>query len=85
MDTSLDDQCRDIVYSRRSVSQDSGQKGLFGLSNPSGGVDQFQHNGKYLIWSLGADRKASITQNPNPPPFGSAKVGVNKDNLLSWQ
>jgi len=77
MDTSLDDQCHDQLYSRTSVSRESGQKGYFGLSNPSNSADQFEFNGKFLVWSLGADRKASAADN--------AKSGVNKDNLLSWQ
>jgi prepilin-type N-terminal cleavage/methylation domain-containing protein len=87
MDTSLDDRVRDHFYTRRSVSQDSGAKGLFGLSNPSANAnsDEFVFNGKFMIWSLGADRKASFTQNPTPPPFGGAKTGDNRDNLLSWQ
>jgi prepilin-type N-terminal cleavage/methylation domain-containing protein len=77
MDTSLDDQCHDQLYSRTSVSQESAKKGYFGLSNPSGVANQFQFNGKFMIWSLGADRKASTTVN--------AKTGDNKDNILSWQ
>ena len=59
MDTSLDGQCRDQLYSRTSVSRDSGKKGYFGLSNPSGVTDQFEFTGKFMIWSPGADRKAS--------------------------
>ena len=81
MDTSLDERCQDFLYSRRSVSQEgtTGQKGHYGLSNPigNGDSDNFQFNGKYMIWSRGADGKA----NPNQ----KAKLGDNKDNLLSWQ
>ena len=79
MDTSLDEKVRDHLYARRAVSQDSGQKGHYGLSNPTAGgnSDEFQFNGKFMIWSQGADRKASPTQ--------KAKDGDNRDNLLSWQ
>jgi len=85
MDTSLDDRCRDQVYSRTAVSRDTtppaptppAQKGYLGLSNPTGAADQFQYSGKFMIWSLGADRKASTTVN--------AKTGDNKDNLIGWQ
>jgi len=83
MDTSLDERCLDQVYARQAVSQDAppatSQKGYFGLANPTVTTtpNQFQHNGKFMIWSLGADRKASTTVN--------AKTGDNKDNLLGWQ
>ncbi|HEX5218770.1 MAG TPA: hypothetical protein VFZ59_04325, partial [Verrucomicrobiae bacterium] len=73
MDTGLDDTCYDQLYSRTSVSQG----GPYGLSNPSGALNRFGYTGKFMIWSLGADRKA----NPNQ----KAKEGDNKDNLLSWQ
>ncbi len=89
MDTSLNDRCRDQLYSRRNVSQDSGQKGIHGLFNATtgGNTDEFEFNGKFMIWSLGADKK--VDTNPNPPadrpPYGSARKSFNKDNLLSWQ
>jgi prepilin-type N-terminal cleavage/methylation domain-containing protein len=76
MDTSLDGTCLDQLYSRRIVSQDTGQKGNFGLFNPNGATDAFRFNGKYLIWSLGADGKAN--------PAKSGKIDENKDNLLGW-
>ena len=88
MDTSLNDRCRDQLYSRRSVSQDSGQKGIFGMFNATspGTSDEYEFNGKLMIWSLGADRKASTAPKPgSPPPYGGAKSGDNKDNLLGWQ
>lgn len=79
MDTSLDDHCRDFLYSRLAVSQENGQSGYFGMFNPnvSSAPNQFQNNSKYLIWSLGADRRAD--------PTAKAKKGFNQDNLLSWQ
>lgn len=77
MDTSLDEKVHDHLYSRTAVSQESGVRGYFGLSNPSGAANQFEYNGKFLIWSRGADGKA----NPNQ----KAKDGDNKDNLLHWQ
>jgi len=77
METSLDEMCHDQLYSRNAVSQEGGARGYYGLSNPSGVANQFGHNGKFLIWSLGADRKAN--------PAQKAKDGDNRDNLLSWQ
>ena len=78
MDTSLDEICHDQVYSRNAVSQEgTGSRGSFGLSNPSGVANQFVYNGKFMIWSLGADRRAN--------PAQKAKDGDNRDNLLSWQ
>lgn len=87
MDTSLNDRCRDQLYSRQNVSQDSGQKGLNGMGNPNGtgATDEYEFNGKYLIWSLGADKKAEAVKNPSPPPFGGARKGLNKDNIIGWQ
>jgi len=87
MDTSLNDRCRDQLYARRTVSQDTGQKGLVGLFNPTAGgnSDEFEFNGKFMIWSLGADKKASTAARPTPPPFGGARSGDNKDNLIHWQ
>ena len=76
MDTSLNERCHDQIYSRTTVSQD-GQRGYFGMSTQTNTANQYGFNGKFLIWSLGADGRASATAN--------AKSGENKDNLLSWQ
>ena len=90
MDTSMNDRCRDQLYSRRNVSQEQagGQKGLLGLFNPNAATpntDDFEFNGKFMIWSLGADKKASAAINPQGSPYGGAKKGDNKDNLITWQ
>ena len=77
MDTSLDDRCSDYLYSRTSVSQQSGQTGYYGLYNPTNVQNRFEHNGKFLIWSPGADRKANPTQKAN--------FGDNRDNILGWK
>jgi type II secretory pathway pseudopilin PulG len=77
LDLSYDEHCRDVFYSRTGVSQQSGQTGLNGLFNRTGVVDEFEHNGQYMIWSLGPDKQADTGTN--------AKLGVNKDNVLSWQ
>jgi prepilin-type N-terminal cleavage/methylation domain-containing protein len=77
MDTSLNERCRDNLYSRTAVSQDAGQKGFYGLSNPDNVANGFEHAGQYMIWSRGPDGQAD--------PAIKANKGVNKDNVLGWQ
>ena len=79
LDLSYDGQCSDVFYSRSAVSQKTSQTGYNGLVNPTapGNSDKFQHNGEFMIWSLGPDKKAD----PGTP----ANQGVNKDNVLGWQ
>jgi prepilin-type N-terminal cleavage/methylation domain-containing protein len=79
LDLSYNEHTRDALYSRRGVSQDAAQTGLKGLFNPTtgGATDEFEHNGQFMIWSLGPDKKADTGTKANE--------GVNKDNVLSWQ
>lgn len=79
LDYSLNDRCRDAVYSRAAVSQQAGQTGLKGLFNPiaPGNTDDYEHSGQALVWSKGPD-KTAVTG-------AKANAGENKDNLLSWQ
>jgi len=89
LDANNDDKTRDAFYCRRSVSQDSGQRGLTGLFNSrdaSGIGDNFEYNGQVMVWSAGPDGK--VDGYPRPPsaqpPYGSATYDANKDNILSW-
>lgn len=79
MDTSLDGRTRDEVYGRQSVSQETGGKGYYGLSNTNttGNTDQYEFAGQYLIWSKGPDGQA--------PTNVKANTGLNRDNVLGWQ
>ena len=79
LDLSFNERCRDVFYSRRLVSQgSSGQAGINGLFNPiSPGSDDYEHNGPIMVWSFGPDKKANNGTKAN--------LGVNKDNVLSWQ
>jgi prepilin-type N-terminal cleavage/methylation domain-containing protein len=81
LDYSLNEHCRDVVYSKKAVSQNKDQVGWNGLFNPknppSGNSDDFEHTGQFLIWSLGPDRKSANNE--------STRKGVNKDNVLGWQ
>ncbi len=76
LDYSLNEHCRDAVYSKTSVSQQNGQTGFNGLFNPTGTIDEFEHTGQFMIWSLGPDKKSDNGVKANQ--------GVNKDNILSW-
>ena len=56
-----------------------GQKGFNGLFNPlvAGSTDDFEFNGRLMIWSKGQDRRALDDQ--------KADRGENKNNLLNWR
>ena len=78
LDLSYNDHCRDALYSRMTVSMKSGQTGFNGLFNPVNATsDEYEHNGQFMVWSLGPDK----TADKGIP----ANQGVNKDNVLSWQ
>jgi prepilin-type N-terminal cleavage/methylation domain-containing protein len=80
VDADYDEQCSDLIYTRLSVSQNSGTAGYNGLSNTNSATpntDNFLYHGKVMVWSAGPDKKYS---------FGDkANQGVNKDNILSWR
>jgi prepilin-type N-terminal cleavage/methylation domain-containing protein len=81
MDLNYDDQCQDAFYSLTKVSSPNGTAnnipGFNGLVNPNNTANNFQFHGKVMVWSAGPDGKID--------PTISAKTGVNKDNVLSWQ
>jgi prepilin-type N-terminal cleavage/methylation domain-containing protein len=87
MDLTYDEQCRDAFYCQQVVSQTqpNSQQGLNGLFNPdaNGASDNFLYHGKVMVWSAGPDRM--IQTNSPTPPLPSGNLGVNKDNILSWQ
>ena len=81
LDLNYDESCYDQVYGRSLVANsknlNTNPDALVGLSNPDGTLNNFRFHGKVMVWSAGADKKI----NPGIP----ANVGVNKDNILSWQ
>jgi prepilin-type N-terminal cleavage/methylation domain-containing protein len=84
MDLNYSDNTHDTFYRRKAVSQDTADKpqGINGLSNPidpsgKGDTDDYQYHGGVMVWSLGPDQKADVTQR--------ADTGVNKDNVISWK
>ena len=88
VDTSYDEQCSDLFYCQKDVSQNGANAtaGFSGLANnvdANGNGDHFYFHGKVMVWSAGPDGKfASKDANNNPV---KANAGVNKDNVLSWQ
>jgi prepilin-type N-terminal cleavage/methylation domain-containing protein len=79
LDANNDGKTRDAFYSKRAVSQDTGQTGLNGLFNsidPGGNGDHFEFTGQVMIWSAGPDKKIDASSKANQ--------GANKDNILSW-
>jgi type II secretory pathway pseudopilin PulG len=81
MDLNYDEQCHDLYYCRNLMSQTAhnSQTGFNGLFNPdvNGNSDNFLYHGKVMVWSAGPDRMVDTNS--------AANVGVNKDNILSWQ
>jgi len=80
LDMNGDEKCRDAVYRLSNVSKESStsNKGLFGLRQGVPGVaDTYEANTPIMIWSFRPDGRFDKNQ--------SAKAGLNKDNVLSWQ
>jgi type II secretory pathway pseudopilin PulG len=80
IDVNDDNQCKDAFYSLSIVSGPNGgnsSPGANGLVNPDGTADNFRFHGNVMVWSAGPDGKAD--------PAVSANMGVNEDNILSWQ
>jgi prepilin-type N-terminal cleavage/methylation domain-containing protein len=73
MDLNYDEMCKDAVYSTNAVSGG----GLNGLIEPAGTDNNWEYRGKVMVWSSGPDGNMD-----NGTP---ANLGVNKDNVLSWQ
>ena len=78
LDLNFDEQCQDVFYAQKAVSQQAGQTGINGLFNPDAGgnTDNFQFHGKVMVWSAGPDKKISNTDPADKIP--------NKDNVISW-
>jgi prepilin-type N-terminal cleavage/methylation domain-containing protein len=83
LDLNFDGRCRDAFYRMQSVSQDKGELGFHGLrlGPPVGAGDttlnRFEVRANAIVWSLGPDGAADASVKAN--------LGVNKDNILSWQ
>jgi prepilin-type N-terminal cleavage/methylation domain-containing protein len=80
MDLNYDEQCQDAFYTLKTVSQQNGSSGYFGLVNttdPGGNGDHFLYHGKVMVWSAGPDGKIDLKM--------PANQSYNKDNVLSWQ
>ena len=80
IDLNSDEKCKDAFYRLSKVSKQSNQSGYFGLFNskdPTGASDDFEYNGKVMVWSAGPDKSID--------PAATANSGANKDNVLSWK
>ena len=74
VDGNYDGKVIDAFYGRSGVSAGGDGEGLNGLVKVKGG---YQANTPVMVWSLGSDGLASSDEKSN--------VGVNDDNILSWQ
>ncbi|HEX4264757.1 MAG TPA: prepilin-type N-terminal cleavage/methylation domain-containing protein [Verrucomicrobiae bacterium] len=82
MDLNFNENTQDSFYKLKSVSQaNPGQPaGINGLVNPSdssGTSDDYEYRGGAMVWSLGPDKRASITFH--------ADQDANRDNVVSWK
>ncbi len=80
LDLNYDEKCKDAFYSLSTVANAAGANsnpGLVGLVNPDTTLNNFQYQGKVMVWSAGADKKIDLNTRANQ--------GVNKDNIISWQ
>lgn len=83
MDLNYDGNCADAFYKLSRISQNNGGagfNGLFNVSDPKGGTDDYEYHGGVMVWSLGPDKQA----NAGNSPAANATQGVNRDNVLSW-
>lgn len=73
--------CADVIYRLRDVSQTvpGSATGFDGLMNTSASPDSdaFTRAGKFMVWSVGPDKKVDRGVKAN--------TGVNKDNVLGWK
>ena len=79
IDLNMDEKCKDALYRRSDVSQNTGSTGYDGLSNPSGG-ENFEYAGSVMVWSAGIDKRAKAAA-----PDAKPTTGLNKDNICSWK
>ncbi len=82
VDINNDEKCRDAFYrlakvSQQQVGKQSGYFGLFNSKDPNGAGDNYEYNGKVMVWSAGPDKSIN--------PLSPANQGANKDNVLSWK
>ena len=70
MDLSFDDKCRDAFYGYLMGAD------TVGLVAVAPGTGPYDYTGTVMVWSAGRDKKIN--------PGQAAKVGDNKDNILSW-
>ena len=83
MDLSYDDQCQDVFYCQKLVSQQNNQSGYNGFVNPTdanGNGDHFQFHSKVMVWSAGPP----VTGKPVVDPNATAITGANKPHVVSW-
>ena len=75
LDLNYDNSTRDALYRGEKVNEDPNTKtnisGLFKAAR-----DAYEVKAPVMVWSLGPDRQADYDR--------PAKLGANKDNILSW-
>ena len=86
LDLNYDGRCRDALYRKASVSADAANRGINGLSRPTGvnSGNFFEANKSIMVWSFGPDGWAGDSTKANANDPTNPKVG-NKDNVITWQ
>ena len=78
IDLNFDDKARDSFYQVAPFSGPSGGPGLNGMIW-NGTAAAYEVNDKIMVWSAGPDKMIDAGAG------ATAKTGVNRDNVLSWQ
>jgi prepilin-type N-terminal cleavage/methylation domain-containing protein len=75
LDLNYDGSTRDVYYRANKMNEDATGKNLTGAFKADN-KDAYEIKTGVMVWSFGPDRMASDQE--------SAKLGVNKDNVTSW-
>jgi prepilin-type N-terminal cleavage/methylation domain-containing protein len=75
LDLNYDGSTRDAFYRADKMNEDASRKNLTGAFKADN-KDAYEIKAGVMVWSFGPDRMASDQE--------SAKLGVNKDNVTSW-
>ena len=83
LDLNYNENTQDALYKFNKVSQQTppagaaGINGLINITDATGASDDYEYRGGAMVWSLGPDKKADISDH--------ADADENRDNVLSWR
>lgn len=85
LDLNMDKKCIDGFYGLDNVSAPPSGNNMIGINGLArgAGANSYSYAGEVMVWSLGPDGRAADRDMQGLPL--KANMGVNKDNVLSWQ